>query len=103
MIEKRKDLVVRPGPNEFPVKFENYYNKNWKTCSVRWVRAFRKNLPLNGVMDTQAAESTFSAKRFIRRKFPGRKPTLAKLVKELTNFFDQRSEEREGCVKQRTL
>ena len=78
LIEKTKDLSVRPGQNAFPVKFEDYYNKNWKSCSVRWVRAFRKNLPLNGVMDTQAAESTFSAiKRFIRRKFPGRKPTLA--------------------------
>ena len=55
-------------------------------------------------MDTQAAESKFSAiERFSRKKFPGRKPTLAELVKELTNFFDQRSEEREGCVKQRTL
>ena len=55
-------------------------------------------------MDTQAAESTFSAiKRFIRRKFLGRKPTLAELVRELTIDFDQSSEEREGCGKQRIL
>ena len=104
LLNKTSNLSVRPGQNSDPVKFEDYYRKNWKSCSFRWVRAYRKNLPLDGVKDTQAAESIFSAvKRFIRRKYPGRKPTLAELVKGLTTFFDQRSEEREAFVKQRTL
>jgi hypothetical protein len=61
-------------------------------------------LPTNGVNDTQAIESTFSAvKRFIRRKYPGRNPKLVELVAGLVTFFDQRSEEREEGIKGRSL
>ena len=59
---------------------------------------------MNGVKDTQAVESTFSAvKRFIRRKFPRRKPKLSELDSALINFFDQGSEERDQSIKRSTL
>ena len=45
LLDKTSELTVRPGQSTEPVKFTAYYNKNWKTCSSRWVRAFRKNLP----------------------------------------------------------
>ena len=59
LLEMTANLSVRPGQAAEPVLFSNYYDKNWKICSFRWVRVYRKNLPMNGVKDTQAAESVF--------------------------------------------
>ena len=61
LVEMTKSLSVRPGQATKPVDFLSYYEKNWKSCSFRWVFAYRKNLPTQGANDTQAAESTFRA------------------------------------------
>ena len=92
--EATKDLIVRPGQSNNPVSFLHYYQKNWKNIAFRWVLVYRKNLPLNGARDTQAAESTFSSiKRFIKSNFKGT-PSMAELVSKLPKFLDSRSEER---------
>ena len=61
LVEMTKSLSVRPGQATKPVDFLSDYEKNWKSCSFRWVFAYRKNLPTQGVNDTQPAESTFLA------------------------------------------
>ena len=61
LLNQTKDLSVRPGQVSKPVSFYDYYCKNWKSCSFRWIFAYRKNLPTLGTNDTQASESTFRA------------------------------------------
>ena len=71
LLEMTKDLNIRPGQVTKPISFQEYYKKNWMSCSFRWVFAFRKNLPTNGANDTQAIESTFAAiKRFSKLGHP---------------------------------
>ena len=64
------DLTFRASQAENAVRFKDYYHKNWRSCAVRWVLAYRNNLPTKGCNDTQAIESTFSAiKRFSKCEF----------------------------------
>ena len=48
-----ENLHVRAGQSLKEMLFKDYYTKNWKTSSFRWVLAFRKNLPTKGCNDTQ--------------------------------------------------
>ena len=99
LLEMTVNLNVRPGQATKPIKFHEYYEKNWRSCAMRWVFAFRKNLPTNGANDTQAIESTFSAiKRFSKLEFPGRTPTLSELIQILPRALDERSAAREQEV-----
>ena len=91
LFERTDGLSVRPGQANAAVTFHEYYSKNWKPEDFRWVKVFRKNLPIDNVNDTQAAESTFSAiKRMIRSKFNGSTPTLVDLLRILPQLIDDR-------------
>ena len=89
-------LTIRPG-NAVNLKlFSEYYEQNWESCSFRWVKAFRKNLPLKGANDTQAIESTFSAiKRYLKVEFRSRTPTMEEVISILPKILDERSYERD--------
>ena len=89
------DLWVRPGQSNHPVLFWDYYLRCWKSCSFRWVFAYRKNLPTMGANDTQAAESTFRAiKHYIKQEFGGRNPSMDQVIRVLPKVIDKRSTER---------
>ena len=99
-----KDLSIRPGQVTKPVQFLDYYEKNWKSCSFRWVYAYRKNLPTLGANDTQASESTFRAiKHYSKVEFGNRVPSLSELIKVLPKILDKRSAERENISNNRRL
>ena len=94
-----RDLTVRAGQAVNAVLFHDYYFKNWRSCSFRWVLAYRKNLPTKGCNDTQAVESTFSAiKRFSKSEFGNRTPTLTELIDILPRILDGRSENRQRNI-----
>ena len=76
-----RGLTVRPGNCKKPVTFLSYYERNWESCSFRWVWAFRKNLPTKGTNDTQASESTFRAiKYYTKLEFGGKTPTMNQII-----------------------
>ena len=95
LLDTTKELFVRPGRITKPVAFHTYYERNWKSCSFRWVYAYRKNLPTKGVNDTQAAESTFRAiKHYAKIEFGRKTPSLQELILVLPKILDKRSAER---------
>ena len=99
-----RDLTVRAGQALYSTSFQEYYNKNWKSCAFRWVLAYRKNLPTQGCNDTQAVESTFSAiKRFSKCEFGNRTPTLTEIINILPKILDSRSESRQTVIFNRRL
>ena len=94
LFDSTKELVVRPGRVTKPVAFHTYYERNWKSCSFRWVYAYRKNLPTKGANDTQASESTFRAiKHYAKIEFGNKTPSLEELVLVLPKILDKRSAE----------
>ena len=96
LFQLTRTLSIRPGQAAKPVLFKDYYMKNWKKESFRWVFAYHKNLPTQGTNDTQASESTFRAiKHYSKCEFGNRTPTLSELVKVLPAILDQRSVERD--------
>ena len=104
LVEMTKSLTVRPGQVTKPVEFLSYYQKNWKSCSFRWVFAYRKNLATQGANDTQAAESTFRAiKHYTKVEFGNRIPTLSELCTVLPKLLDKRTAEREQNINLRRL
>ena len=99
-----RDLTVRAGQALYSTSFQEYYNKNQKSCAFRWVLAYRKNLPTKGCNDTQAEESTFSAiKRFSKCEFGNRTPTLTEIINILPKILDSRSESRQTVIFNRRL
>ena len=104
LLETCQELYIRPSQSTKPVGFVEYYNKNWKSCSFRWVFAYRKNLPTNGANDTQAIESTFSAiKLYTKIEFGRRTPTLSELLLVLPRVLAKRTAEREQEYIQKRL
>ena len=92
LMEMTSNLYVRPGQANSSVSFHEYYAKNWKHEDFRWVKVYRKNLPIGNTNDTQASESTFSAiKRMIRNKFNGSTPKLEDLLRVLPQMIDDRT------------
>ena len=76
-----------------PVTFLSHYERNWESCSFRWVWAFRKNLPTEGTNDTQASESTFRAiKYYTKLEFGGKTPTMNQIIICLPKILDTRTE-----------
>ena len=66
--------------------------KNWKGEDFRWVKVYRKNLPIGNTNDTNASESTFSfIKRAERKVFNGKKPSLEDLLRFLPKWIDDRT------------
>ena len=97
-------LTVRPGNCKKPVTFLSYYERNWESCSFRWVWAFRKNLPTEGTNDTQASESTFRAiKYYTKLEFGGKTPTMNQIIICLPKIIDTRTEERMRNIDSRRL
>ena len=91
LLDSTKELFVRPGQVIKPVSFHDYYERNWRNCSFRWVFAYRKNLPLKGANDTQAAESTFRAiKHYVKVEFGSRTPSLRELIFVLPKVLDKK-------------
>ena len=96
--------MVRPGQSINPVSFHEYYLKCWKEISFRWVFSYRKNLPTQGVNDTQAAESSFRAlKYYIKVEFGSHIPSLSELCIALPKILDKRTYERENRTTLRRL
>ena len=99
LLEMTRGLTVRAGQAINATSFRDYYEKNWKSCSFRWVLAYRKNLPTKGCNDTQAVESTFAAiKRIAKSEFGNRTPSLTELIDILPKILDCRSEDRQKNI-----
>ena len=105
LLDSTKELFVRPGRVTKPVAFHVYYERNWKSCSFRWVFAYRKNLPTKGANDTQAAESTFRAiKHYVKIEFGSKTPSFHELILVLPKILDKRSSERaQASVNRRVI
>ena len=96
LLSSAYDLWIRPGRVTKPVRFVDYYERNWQNCTFRWIFAFRKNLPTHGANDTQAVESTFRAiKHYVKVEFGRKCPSLEELILVLPKILDKRSSERE--------
>ena len=91
-LEMTADLHIRPGQSNSAVRCPDYYHKNWKEEDFRWVKVYRKNLPIGNTNDTNASESTFSfIKRAERKVFNGKKPSLEDLLRLLPKWIDDRT------------
>ena len=104
LLEVIKDLSIRPGQSSQYQTFHSYYEKNWKSCAFRWVKAYRKNLPTRNVNDTQAVESFFACiKRISKAHFGNRTPTLKEFIGILPKILDDRSEERKNKLNSKRI
>ena len=56
-----EDLIenVQVKTGDKYVSLKDYYIKNWKSCSLMWVKCYRKNLPLLGDNTTNRIENRF--------------------------------------------
>ena len=73
-----------------------YYKKNWLSCKSKWVKYFRKDLPLLGDHTTNRVERMFwSLKRSINESFKSLPKTFDS-VTHMVKFANNRIEE--GCT-----
>ena len=93
LLNKTSTLVVRPGNVKKNQWFKDYYLKNWKSCSEKWVWAYRKKLLTLGANDTNGCEGAFGViKAAINSEFKGVLPSINALIGFLPKFFDRRIE-----------
>lgn len=76
------------------VNLKEYYQKNWKTCKLMWVKCFRKGLPLLGDNTTNRIENKFGKlKESIADTFMSL-PNTSSAIIHLVNYADRLLEER---------
>ena len=56
LFELTEGLLVKPANTKVPVLFKTYYERNWEPINQMWVYAYRKNLPIDNIYDTNAVE-----------------------------------------------
>ena len=81
----------------------SYYKKNWLTCTEKWVKIFRKYLPLLGDHTTNRVERMFwSLKLSISGRFSSKPNTILSII-HMINFADEHISERLSFTTTRSL
>ena len=86
--EKMNGYTVCPGTKRTRVEFNNYYDKNWKSCKPMWCTWFRRRLPTMGINDTQGVERQHGVFKQKLYDILGHTPSIQLLIETLPSIID---------------
>ena len=88
-----ENVQVRTSNGKY-VNLKDYYQRNWLSCKLMWIKCYRKGLPLLGDNTTNRIENKFGKlKESIADTFITL-PTTSSAIIHLVNYADRMLEER---------